>query len=53
MTKRLELSIISIIVAVAALSEALLVTVAIRSFTDFVFAQGQAKFGFIKYKYNI
>jgi hypothetical protein len=53
MTKRLELSIISIIVAVAELNAAILVTVATHGFTDFVFARGQAKFGFIEYKYNI
>jgi hypothetical protein len=53
MTKRLKVPIIGIIATVAALSVALLVTAAIHGLLDFVFAQGQAKFGFIEYKYNI
>jgi hypothetical protein len=53
MTKRLEVPIFSIIATVEAVSVTLLITAATYRLTDFVFAQGQPKFGFIKYKYNI
>jgi hypothetical protein len=46
MTRRLEVPIFSIIAAVAAVSATLLITATTHGLTDFVFAQGQAKFGF-------
>jgi hypothetical protein len=46
MTIRLEVSIYSVIATVAAVLATLLITAATHGFTDLVFAQGQAKFGF-------
>jgi hypothetical protein len=46
MTLKLEVSIISIVVSVAAVSATLMITAATLSLTDLVFAQGAAKFGF-------
>jgi hypothetical protein len=46
MSIRLEIPIFTIIAMVAAVSATLLVTTATHGLIDFVFAQGQAKFGF-------
>jgi hypothetical protein len=46
MNLRLEVPMLTIIAIVAAVSTALLVTTATHGLTDYVFAQGQAKFGF-------